>query len=84
MPINWNELFCKGDAVNTDCPAHLPKDDNLRQFGSSCYEFVLGDPQSWHTVFLRRTDYTSPGCVREKLVAVLKYRPVLAFYFDMS
>ncbi|XP_052285999.1 hepatic lectin-like [Dreissena polymorpha] len=34
--------------VNVNCPPHLVKNDNLREYGSSCYEFVLSHFESWY------------------------------------
>lgn len=36
-----------GAAVNDKCPGHLPKNEYLQQYGSSCYEFVLDHPVDW-------------------------------------
>ncbi|XP_060596840.1 perlucin-like protein [Ruditapes philippinarum] len=41
-------VFAYAAAVNSNCPAHLPKTDNLREFRTSCYEFILDHPGDWH------------------------------------
>jgi len=35
-------------AINRDCPINLHKNDHLRQYGNSCYEFILDHPGDWH------------------------------------
>ncbi|KAL4221801.1 hypothetical protein ACF0H5_020055 [Mactra antiquata] len=35
-------------ALNANCPVHLVKNEYLQQYGSSCYEFVLDQADTWH------------------------------------
>ncbi|XP_053379883.1 C-type lectin domain family 4 member G-like [Mercenaria mercenaria] len=44
----FTSMISYGAAINSRCPAHLPKNEFLREFGNSCYEFILDHPGDWH------------------------------------
>nr|KAG5696177.1 hypothetical protein BaRGS_021662 [Batillaria attramentaria] len=46
---NTNKFICEYPDPLDDCPANLHRDQYLRAFGDSCYEFVLDHKREWPT-----------------------------------